>query len=142
VSGTVSPSLHSLPQVSYHSTNFRLLMVICSRYTVCYVPYRVALRLCTDMVLTLLSTVLTGIVCSSFCSVSDPYRIHLITDPDPIRIQGFDDQKLKKFTAEIIFFLSKTTIYLSLRLHKDSEAREEDLNPQKRTSSTSNHEIY
>ncbi len=40
-------------------------------------------------------------------------------DPDPIRIQGFDDQKLKKFPTEKkikYFFLSKTTIYLSLIL--------------------------
>ena len=41
-------------------------------------------------------------------------------DPDPIRIQGFNDQKLKKIIAEknYIFFGSKTTIYLSLGLHK------------------------
>jgi hypothetical protein len=43
-------------------------------------------------------------------------------DPDPIRIQGFNDQKLiKKITAEkknLIFFLSKTALYLSLGLHK------------------------
>jgi hypothetical protein len=32
------------------------------------------------------------------------------TDRDPIRIQGFNDQKLKK--------KSKTAIYLSLGLHK------------------------
>jgi hypothetical protein len=45
------------------------------------------------------------------------------TDPDPIRIQGFNDQKLKKkkITAEnffLFFFLLKTAIYLSLGLHK------------------------
>jgi hypothetical protein len=43
------------------------------------------------------------------------------TDPDPIRIQGFNDQILKKITAEkkiTFFFLSKTAIYLSLSLHK------------------------
>jgi hypothetical protein len=41
-------------------------------------------------------------------------------DPDPIRIQGFNDQKLKKMTAEkkFNFFLSNTAIYLSLGLHK------------------------
>jgi hypothetical protein len=33
-------------------------------------------------------------------SVSDPYSF----DPDPIPIQGFDDQKLKKFTGEYFFF--------------------------------------
>ncbi len=39
----------------------------------------------------------------------------------PIRIQGFNDQKLKKITAEkkLIFVGSKTTIYLSLGLHKE-----------------------
>jgi hypothetical protein len=42
-------------------------------------------------------------------------------DPDPIRIQGFNDQKLKKILQLKIFFyffLSKTAIYLSLGLHK------------------------
>jgi hypothetical protein len=43
-------------------------------------------------------------------------------DPDPIRIQGFNDQKLKKIPAENfyihIFFLSKTATYLSIGLHK------------------------
>ncbi len=39
----------------------------------------------------------------------------------PIRIQGFNDQKLKIITAgkKLIFFWSKTTIYLSLGLHKE-----------------------
>ncbi len=49
-------------------------------------------------------------------------RLETNTDPDPIRIQGFNDQKLKKkITAEKkikFFFLSKTAIYLSLDLHK------------------------
>ncbi len=39
----------------------------------------------------------------------------------PIRIQGFNDQKLEKITAKIFllfFFISKTAIYLSLGLHK------------------------
>jgi hypothetical protein len=40
-------------------------------------------------------------------------------DPDPIQIQGFDDQKLKKIQLKKIkLFGSKTTIYLSLELHK------------------------
>ncbi len=62
-------------------------------------------------------------------------RIHLIririqhfllnTDPDPIRIQGFDDQKLQKITAEkkIIFFGSITTIYLGLHKGRSSYRR-------------------
>jgi hypothetical protein len=32
-------------------------------------------------------------------------------DPDPVRNQGFDDQKLKKNTAADFFFWSKTAIY-------------------------------
>ena len=42
-------------------------------------------------------------------------------DPDPIRIQGFNDQKLEKnYSSNFfsIFFWSKTSIYLSLGLHK------------------------
>jgi hypothetical protein len=36
-----------------------------------------------------------------------------------IQIQGFDDQKLGKFTAEKnIFLIKKITFYLSLGLHK------------------------
>ena len=43
------------------------------------------------------------------------------TDPDLIRIQGFNDQKLDKITADkkLNFFGSKTTICLSLGLHKE-----------------------
>jgi hypothetical protein len=35
------------------------------------------------------------------------FRLNTDPDPDPIRIQGFDDHKLKKFTAEtkIKYFL-------------------------------------
>ncbi len=64
-------------------------------------------------------------------NVSDSYHIHLIririqhfglnSDPDLILIKDFDDQKLeKKITAEkkLNFFFIKTTIYLSLGLHK------------------------
>jgi hypothetical protein len=42
-------------------------------------------------------------------SVSDPYSFD--TDPDPIRIQGFDDQKLKKFTAKNFLLLNYGTRY-------------------------------
>ncbi len=41
-------------------------------------------------------------------------RMEANTDPDPIRIQGFNDQKFKKISAE----KKKTAIYLSLGLHK------------------------
>jgi hypothetical protein len=37
------------------------------------------------------------------------------TDPDPIRIQGFNDQKLKRKKQ---LKKKKTAIYLSLGLHK------------------------
>ncbi len=64
--------------------------------------------------------------------VVDPYSFFRIriqsllleanTDPDPnsIRIQGFKDQKLKQNYSWnfLLFFLSKTAIYLSLGLHK------------------------
>jgi hypothetical protein len=61
-----------------------------------------------------------------------------IPDPDP----GFDDLKLKKITAEIFFFFfwSKTTIYLSLGLHKGRPSYRRSLQPSKKTSSTSKHE--
>jgi hypothetical protein len=86
--------------------------------------------------------------------VSDPYSFD--TDPDPIWFQGFYDQKLEKIYSWIFFFfLSKTTIYLSLGLHKgrpsykrslhlsktDAQATGEAFSPQKITSSTSKHEI-
>jgi hypothetical protein len=47
-------------------------------------------------------------------------HLRLNTDPDPIRIQGFDYQELEKIYSwkKIIFFASKTTIYLSLGLQK------------------------
>jgi hypothetical protein len=71
----------------------------------------------------------------------DPYSFFTDPDPDPeldvgdqygsgygygsgsnpIRIQDFNDQKLKKITAEnffLFFLLSKTANYLSLGLHK------------------------
>jgi hypothetical protein len=62
----------------------------------------------------------------------------VVPDPDSIRIQGFDDQKLKKKIQRKFFFFfgSKIAIYLSL-----SQATGEALSPQKRTSSTSENEI-
>jgi hypothetical protein len=58
------------------------------------------------------------------------------TDPDPIWIQGFDDQKLKKITVEKCgkmwdFLGSKNAIYFSLVLHKSL----------KRTSSSPNKKL-
>jgi hypothetical protein len=48
------------------------------------------------------------------------FRLNTDPDPDPIRIQGFNDQKLrnKLQPKKIIFLKSKATIYLSLGLHK------------------------
>jgi hypothetical protein len=53
-----------------------------------------------------------------------------IPDPDP----GFDDLKLKKIPAEKIinFFLSKTTIYLSLGHHKGRPSYRRSLQPSKK----------
>jgi hypothetical protein len=48
----------------------------------------------------------------------DPAGFRLNNDPDPIQIQGFHDQKCKKIIDEFFFFDQKTTIYLSLGLHK------------------------
>ncbi len=61
--------------------------------------------------------------------VADPHSFHPDPDPAssivgwiPIRIQGFNDQKLKinySWKKTLILFGSKTTIYLSLGLHKE-----------------------
>ncbi len=62
-----------------------------------------------------------------------------------IRIQGFDEQKLKQiFNLEFFLFLVwlKITIYLSLGLHTGRPGTRELLQPSKRTSSTSKDEIY
>jgi hypothetical protein len=62
-----------------------------------------------------------------------------IPDPDP----GFDDLKLKKFTAGnlIFFFLIKNCNLLIPRPpKKDAQATGEAFSPQKRPSTTSKHE--
>jgi hypothetical protein len=61
------------------------------------------------------------------------------TDPDPIRIQGFDDQKLKKKIQLKIFLL----LFFDNKLQFDFvRATGEAFTPQKRTSSTSKNKIY
>jgi hypothetical protein len=70
-------------------------------------------------------------------SVSDPYsfdtdpdpafRLNTDPDPDPIRIQSFDDQKWENLNI----FSSKTTIYLSLGLHKGRLSYRRSLQPSK-----------
>jgi hypothetical protein len=60
-------------------------------------------------------------------------------NPNPIRIQSFDDQQLKKINTADIFLLS----FLDQKLQFTYvQATGEDVNPQKRTSSTSKNEIY
>ncbi len=64
----------------------------------------------------------------------DP-AFRLNTDPDIFRIQGFDDQKLEKFTAKKkILDKYKASI-------KDVQVTEEAFSSQKRTSSTENYLI-
>jgi hypothetical protein len=57
------------------------------------------------------------------------FRIHLIR----IRIQGSEDQKLRKISAKKIKknFGSKTTIYLSLDLQKGSPSHRRGFQPSK-----------
>jgi hypothetical protein len=56
-------------------------------------------------------------------------------DPNPIRIQAFDDQKLKKKNIDEKFLDQKL-------LFTFVQAPGEDFSPQKRTSSTSKNKIY
>ncbi len=63
-------------------------------------------------------------------------HFRLKIDPDSIRIQGFDDQKLEKiysWNRNFIFFWSRITTYASI---KDVQTAEEAFIPQKRTSSS------
>ncbi len=59
---------------------------------------------------------------------------NLDKDPDPIRIQGFDDQKFKKRRKNpdnfFIFFI-KNCSYLSLGLHKGRQKHKRSLHPPK-----------
>ncbi len=56
-------------------------------------------------------------------------------DPDLIRIQGFDDRKLKKKIQMKIFFYQKLQFTCV-------QAAGKDFRPQKRTSSTLKNKIY
>jgi hypothetical protein len=74
-----------------------------------------------------------------------PYHLPSILGWIPIWIQNFDDQKFKKKLQlkKNLIFSDQTTLYLSLGLQiKDVQATEEAFSPQKRTSSTSQHEIF
>jgi len=71
------------------------------------------------------------------------FRIRIIwakygTVPIRIQVQDFDDQKLKKCTAETKIFWSKTAIYLFLGLHKGRPSYRRSFRPQKRISRSSN----
>ncbi len=68
-------------------------------------------------------------------------RIHFI-DPDPIRIQGFCNQKLKKFTAEILLYIKNySTIYLSLGLNKSHPSYKRSFQLSKENIQHFKHEI-
>jgi hypothetical protein len=59
----------------------------------------------------------------------DPDSLNL--DLDPIPIQGFDNQKMKKQNTDEQFFLSQLAIYLSLGLHKGHLSYRRSLQPSK-----------
>ncbi len=61
------------------------------------------------------------------------FRLNTDPDPDPIRILGFDDQNLKKNYSwkKTKFSEPKTTIYLSLGLHKGRPSYRRSLQPSK-----------
>ncbi len=71
--------------------------------------------------------------------VSDPHWFNADSDPDPAFFliadpdPGFDDLKWKKLQMikNYIFFGSKTTIYLSLGLHKGRPSNRRSLQPLK-----------
>jgi hypothetical protein len=72
------------------------------------------------------------------------FRLNTNPDPDPIQIQGFDDQQLKKnlklkklknfLDQSLEFTYSKASI-------KEVQVTKEAFSSQKRTSSTSKHKI-
>ncbi len=64
-------------------------------------------------------------------------------DPDPIRIQGFHDQKSKKITAEIffIFFDQKLQLTYPQASRKYVQVIGEAFSSQRRPSNTSKHEL-
>ncbi len=73
------------------------------------------------------------------------YRSGSNTDPDPIRIQGFKDQKLNKITAEkkIKFFQDQKLKFTYPQASiKKVQVTEEAFSSQKRPSNTSKHELF
>ncbi len=52
-------------------------------------------------------------------------------DPDPIRIQGFDDQKFKKIYSWQKNLILKIVVYLSQGLHKGRPSYKRSLQPSK-----------
>ncbi len=81
----------------------------------------------------------------SFDTDPDPdHHSRLNTDPDPIRIQGFYDQKLKKIYSwkkKKIFWDKKLQFTYPLASIKGAQVTKEAFSSQKRTSSTAKHEI-
>ncbi len=62
------------------------------------------------------------------------FRLNTDPEPDPIRIQGFDEQKLGNifcWNKKFDIFLSKIAIYLSLGLHKGRPSYKTSLQPSK-----------
>jgi hypothetical protein len=66
-------------------------------------------------------------------SLNPTFQVNLKPDPDPIRIQGFNDQKLKKKNTVENFFLLSLIKNCNLLM---SKLQEKPFSPQKRTSST------
>jgi hypothetical protein len=72
-------------------------------------------------------------------------RLETNTDPDPIRIQGFNDQKLKKklqLNKKKNFFDQKLQFTYPLASKKYVQVTEEACSSQKRPSNTSKHEFF
>jgi hypothetical protein len=74
---------------------------------------------------------------------SDPRIQHfkLNTDPDPIRIQGFNDQKFKKITAKKIVGIKNYNLPIP-SLHKQRPSHRRSRQHSKRPSNTSKHGIF
>jgi hypothetical protein len=63
------------------------------------------------------------------------FRLSTDSDPDPIRIQGFDDKKVKKFSAEKkfkFFFIKNSQFTYPYVFIKDVQVKKEAFSSQKR----------
>ncbi len=88
-----------------------------------------------------IGTVRSGSVSDLYSFDTDPdpaFQAKYGTDPDPIQIQSFDDQKQKKILSWIFFLKSKTAIFsYPWASIKGIQVTEKAFSPQNRTSSTS-----